>query len=65
MSESADIRRNRCPECKREFTYDPANTPKWHPFCCERCQWVDLSRWLNGEFKVSREIKEADLDQND
>lgn len=58
-------RRGTCPHCQREFTYDPADEPKWLPFCCDRCQWADLGRWLEGEFRISREVTERDIEQQD
>lgn len=34
----------RCPTCKLEFESE-ASTAK--PFCSERCQTIDLGRWLD------------------
>jgi endogenous inhibitor of DNA gyrase (YacG/DUF329 family) len=25
---------------------------KFYPFCCERCQLVDLGKWLDEDYKV-------------
>ncbi|PHR54016.1 MAG: DNA gyrase inhibitor YacG [Robiginitomaculum sp.] len=36
----------KCPICKKPT--DPAHKP----FCCERCQQVDLGRWLKGGYVV-------------
>ena len=33
-----------CPTCGTKFLIDETPTP---PFCCERCQLVDLGRWLD------------------
>ena len=33
------------------------------PFCSERCRKIDLGRWADGAYKVSRPIEERDLDQ--
>jgi endogenous inhibitor of DNA gyrase (YacG/DUF329 family) len=38
----------RCPTCRQPV--DP--TSKFLPFCSERCQWVDLGKWLNEEYRV-------------
>jgi endogenous inhibitor of DNA gyrase (YacG/DUF329 family) len=26
--------------------------PDWQPFCSERCQLLDLSHWLDGDYRV-------------
>ena len=33
-----------CPTCGRRFLIDETPTP---PFCSERCQLIDLGRWLS------------------
>jgi uncharacterized protein len=38
-----------CPTCKKAAT--PAGN-KYFPFCCERCQLVDLGRWLDEEYRI-------------
>lgn len=35
-----------CPTCGRPFRFDETPTP---PFCSERCQMIDLGRWLDEE----------------
>jgi endogenous inhibitor of DNA gyrase (YacG/DUF329 family) len=35
------------------------------PFCSKRCQLADLNRWFSGEYMISREIKDSDLDTVD
>lgn len=42
----------RCPTC-RGASSKQGN--KVFPFCCERCQLVDLGRWLNEEYRVPDE----------
>ena len=32
------------------------------PFCCDRCQWRDLGRWFNEEYRVSEPISADSLD---
>ena len=34
--------------------------PKYHPFCSERCQLIDLGRWLGEDDKVSEPAGTAD-----
>ena len=36
-----------CPTCHRPF--DSETSAKSMPFCCERCQTIDLGRWLAEE----------------
>ena len=61
----ADPARATCPNCKRVFAYDHAAEPAWMPFCCERCQWMDLGRWLQGEYFISRSLQRDDTEQDD
>ena len=27
-------------------------TPRWRPFCSERCHLLDLAHWLDGTYRV-------------
>ncbi|MEM1213746.1 MAG: DNA gyrase inhibitor YacG [Planctomycetota bacterium] len=50
----------KCPICGvevRDATYAP--------FCSERCRTIDLGRWLDEGYRVSRPIEQADLEQSD
>ncbi len=38
-----------CPTCGTRFSMEQTKVP---PFCSERCQMVDLGRWLNEEISV-------------
>ncbi|HVC19471.1 MAG TPA: DNA gyrase inhibitor YacG [Vicinamibacterales bacterium] len=40
----------RCVYC-RTRPIDPA----WRPFCSERCKWLDLARWIGGEYRIPAE----------
>ncbi|MEO6777781.1 MAG: DNA gyrase inhibitor YacG [Kofleriaceae bacterium] len=42
-----------CPTCKRA---SPRDGNKVFPFCCERCQLVDLGRWLNEDYRIPAEL---------
>jgi len=35
------------------------------PFCSPRCRMADLGRWMNEDYRISREMKETDLDELD
>jgi endogenous inhibitor of DNA gyrase (YacG/DUF329 family) len=39
-----------CPTCKKFIEYSINN--KFRPFCCERCQIIDLGDWANENFKI-------------
>ncbi|MEM1423144.1 MAG: DNA gyrase inhibitor YacG [Planctomycetota bacterium] len=35
------------------------------PFCSERCRGADLGKWFNEEYRISREIKDSDIETVD
>lgn len=39
--------------------------PDWQPFCSERCRLLDLSRWLDGEYRVPGADTDAVPDHED
>ena len=41
----------RCGTCGQPVLGDPIANPAF-PFCSERCQMTDLSRWLNEEYSL-------------
>jgi len=50
----------RCPTCKKPSVKEGN---KLFPFCGERCQLVDLGRWLGEEYRVPAEpASAADVD---
>jgi|TARA_Y100000814_G_C12067355_1_gene311777 endogenous inhibitor of DNA gyrase (YacG/DUF329 family) len=42
---------SRCPVCKEQFDYQQSRVV---PFCSDRCQQLDLGRWLNEEYSIYR-----------
>lgn len=36
-----------------------------YPFCSDRCRMADLNSWFDGDYKVSREIKDSDIETVD
>lgn len=50
-----------CPTCKILV----AEGVETFPFCGSRCKNIDLGRWFNESYKVSRAIEQADLEEND
>jgi endogenous inhibitor of DNA gyrase (YacG/DUF329 family) len=44
-----------CPTCKRRVRLrqeDPAQLPRFFPFCSERCKWIDLGAWLDADYRI-------------
>lgn len=35
------------------------------PFCSKRCRMADLGKWFSGDYRISREIKDSDLETVD
>ena len=42
----------RCPICKKPTR----EGVKEFPFCSERCRLLDLGKWLDGEYRVTRPL---------
>jgi uncharacterized protein len=42
----------KCPTCRNPVDWQ--NNP-FRPFCSERCQLVDLGKWVEGEYRVPGE----------
>jgi endogenous inhibitor of DNA gyrase (YacG/DUF329 family) len=60
--------RGRCPICKKEYQIAAlADLPSF-PFCTERCRLIDLGRWIDEKYVVSRPEappeEEADADED-
>ena len=45
-----------CPTCGKRFRMDETNAP---PFCSQRCQLIDLGRWLDEEIGLPQETDES------
>lgn len=50
-----------CPICGAVMNADAATAP----FCSARCKMVDLGKWLKGDYVISRDLKDADLEQGE
>jgi len=46
-----------CPACGNDVAEEEAT----FPFCSERCRLVDLNKWFNGEYHISRPAEEEDF----
>lgn len=51
----------KCPTCKSPVD---ESMPTF-PFCSDRCKTVDLGRWFNEDYKVTRPIEQADIEEMD
>ena len=51
---------SRCPICRRNVK---RGDPEF-PLCSERCRYVDLGRWLGGEYRIGRESGEDTEEKN-
>lgn len=47
----------RCPTCRKMVTWE--DNP-YRPFCSQSCRRIDLGRWANEEFILSRPLQEDD-----
>ena len=53
----------KCPTCGKQAEWKD-NT--FRPFCSERCQLVDLGKWVEGEYRVPGEpVPQADAESKD
>ena len=50
---------NKCPVCDAPTAID------FHPFCCGRCQDVDLGRWFNGNYAIPTDETPTNRDNED
>ena len=58
-ADEPDAEPGRCASCDRPVF---GQTPIF-PFCSERCRLVDLSRWIRGDYRISRPIEQSDLEE--
>ncbi|MDP9172736.1 MAG: DNA gyrase inhibitor YacG [Planctomycetota bacterium] len=56
-----------CPICKKHVFSrdDPVAPNRFFPFCGERCQLIDLGRWLDGKYQFPVEEPLDDGPEND
>ena len=60
----------RCPVCNKKIPFDKDSKeepqrPPHFPFCSERCKMVDLGRWFDHRYTISRELNPIDDDSTD
>lgn len=51
---------NRCPQCNKPLA---PQSRDWLPFCSERCKLIDLSKWLDGDYRIPAEPVPPDPNQ--
>jgi uncharacterized protein len=61
VAHSQDNPKNRCPICDEPTS---PNAPTL-PFCSDRCRTIDLGKWLDGKYTISRPVEQDDLEQGD
>jgi len=55
-AEDRQITTTPCPICKKA-TREDAET---FPFCSKRCRIIDLGKWIDGDYQISRPITNRD-----
>lgn len=48
-----------CPICKQAAS----DTDGHYPFCSKRCKTIDLGRWADEKYKITRPIEQRDLEE--
>lgn len=49
-----------CPICQTEL--DSNRLPETRPFCSPRCKRADLANWLEGNYRLPRELTPDEVD---
>lgn len=52
----------KCPICGADAARD-GNAA--YPFCSDRCRKIDMGRWFDERYTISRPIEQADLEEGD
>jgi hypothetical protein len=56
---SSTSTKTKCPICKT-LTDDSSDQ---YPFCSPRCKTIDLGRWADESYKITRPIEQRDLEE--
>jgi endogenous inhibitor of DNA gyrase (YacG/DUF329 family) len=59
VAQAENNSKSKCPICN-ELTDAEVTT---FPFCSDRCRKIDLGKWLDGKYTISRSIEESDLEE--
>lgn len=49
-----------CPTCGKEIEWN--DKYPYRPFCCKRCQLIDLGGWICEENKIPADNEEGEID---
>lgn len=49
-----------CPTCRQRVKSTQPADEAHYPFCSHRCQMVDLGKWFDEQYRVSRQMFEED-----
>lgn len=52
-----------CRTCGAPFS--PSMAASGAVFCSSKCRMADLGKWFNGEYTVSRDLKESDIEEGE
>ena len=58
--------KSRCPICNKvidDATRQNSRDGKFYPFCSNRCKLIDLSKWLDGNYRIPA-IEDDKADQD-
>ncbi len=58
MSEKLIVK---CPTCRTEVIWDESSL--YRPFCCKRCQLIDLGEWAAEEKRIPSQSESNDSDE--
>jgi hypothetical protein len=56
---TSNIETLNCPICKTPV----ASESEQAPFCSKRCRTIDLGRWADEAYKITRPIEQRDLEE--
>ncbi|MFH0981321.1 MAG: DNA gyrase inhibitor YacG [Planctomycetota bacterium] len=46
-----------CPICDKTICVQRREDAPYRPFCCPRCQMLDLGKWFAGEYRISEPLE--------
>ena len=52
-----------CPRCQSAVKW--SSESPFRPFCSERCQWIDLGRWLTEDYRIPGENDANDVPEQE
>lgn len=58
-NETRDPVKAHCPICEGHTDHNNEH----YPFCSRRCKTIDLGRWVDGSYKITRPIETRDLEE--